>query len=168
MTKKALRLAFVARRLLAGESPRGLPGIHARGALNVLGDEAHAPTVLNLDRLPYPDYDDYFAQLAASQIGAEFQPILVFETARGCWWGQKHHCTFCGLNGEGMAFRAKSPPRVLHEIETLHAAFGVRRFAATDNILGMSHIDGVLGKLAERPSHGFRFFYEGLCCRLYS
>ena len=23
---------------------------------------------------------------------------LLYETARGCWWGAKSHCTFCGLN----------------------------------------------------------------------
>ena len=38
--------------------------------------------------------------------------------------------------------------------------FGIGRFAATDNILSISHIDGVLGKLAERPANPFRFFYE--------
>ena len=114
-----------------------------------------------MDALPIPDYADYFAQLADLSEAARVRPSIPFESSRGCWWGQKHHCTFCGLNGEGMAFRAKSAPRVLSEIEALHAAFGIGRFAATDNILGMSHIDGVLGRLAERPPpHGFRFFYE--------
>ena len=35
------------------------------------------------------------------------------ETARGCWWGERQHCTFCGLNGATMAFRSKTPERVL-------------------------------------------------------
>jgi magnesium-protoporphyrin IX monomethyl ester (oxidative) cyclase len=119
---------------------------------------AAGPTAM--DALPIPDYADYFAQLPWMSEAARVRPSIPFESSRGCWWGQKHHCTFCGLNGEGMAFRAKSAPRVLSEIETLHAEFGIGRFAATDNILGMSHIEGVLGRLAERPAHGFRFFYE--------
>ncbi|MDH2352380.1 RiPP maturation radical SAM C-methyltransferase [Bradyrhizobium sp. SSUT112] len=142
--------------ILRGERPRGMPGCLCRD--EAATGAATGPTAM--DALPIPDYADYFAQLADLSEAARVRPSIPFESSRGCWWGQKHHCTFCGLNGEGMAFRAKSAPRVLHEIETLHAAFGVGRFAATDNILGMNHIDGVLGKLAERPSHGFRFFYE--------
>jgi radical SAM superfamily enzyme YgiQ (UPF0313 family) len=38
------------------------------------------------------------------------------ETARGCWWGAKHHCTFCGLNQNDMAFRAKSPQCAMDEL----------------------------------------------------
>ena len=41
---------------------------------------------------------------------------VVVETSRGCWWGAKHHCTFCGLNGDTMAFRSKSPERAFDEI----------------------------------------------------
>lgn len=43
---------------------------------------------------------------------ASFASLLVLEGARGCWWGEKHHCTFCGLNGSLMKFRSK-PPKVL-------------------------------------------------------
>ena len=44
-------------------------------------------------------------------------PTLLIETARGCWWGERSHCTFCGLNGATMAFRSKTPERVLAEID---------------------------------------------------
>ncbi|WP_249151492.1 RiPP maturation radical SAM C-methyltransferase [Bradyrhizobium liaoningense] len=142
--------------ILRGEAPRGLSGCLSRD--QPAAGAAAGPTAM--DALPIPDYADYFAQLPSMSEAARVRPSIPFESSRGCWWGQKHHCTFCGLNGEGMAFRAKSAPRVLSEIETLHAEFGIGRFAATDNILGMSHIDGVLGRLAERPAHGFRFFYE--------
>ena len=33
-------------------------------------------------------------------------PTLFLETSRGCWWGQRMHCTFCGLNGSGMVYRS--------------------------------------------------------------
>jgi radical SAM superfamily enzyme YgiQ (UPF0313 family) len=42
---------------------------------------------------------------------------LLFEASRGCWWGAKHHCTFCGLNGLSMTFRSKSADRAYSEIK---------------------------------------------------
>ncbi len=139
------------RRLLAGESPLDLPGILARGKPGPVGRETHAPMIRDLDRLPYPDYDDYFAQFGASRLTALETPTMALETSRGCWWGEKHHCTFCGLNGEGMQYRRKSPRRALEEIDFLVDRYPSRAFYATDNILDMDYFDTVLRELAERP-----------------
>jgi ribosomal peptide maturation radical SAM protein 1 len=149
----------LARRVLAGEPVEGLPGIHARGAVSVLGDETHTPLVRGLDALPYPDYTDYFAQFAASGLGAVETPTLALETSRGCWWGQKHHCTFCGLNGEGMEYRSKSPQRALAEIDSLLSAYPSRKLYAVDNILDFRYFDSLLRELAERPRPP-RLYYE--------
>lgn len=54
-----------------------------------------------------PTFDGFFERLEASAASAWVEPRLVVEGARGCWWGQKHHCTFCGLNGSFMEFRSK-------------------------------------------------------------
>jgi magnesium-protoporphyrin IX monomethyl ester (oxidative) cyclase len=70
--------------------------------------EDQRPDGQDLDGLPYPTFDDYFAQLRTTSFAKRVLPALVMETSRGCWWGAKHHCTFCGLNAEGMAFRSKS------------------------------------------------------------
>jgi ribosomal peptide maturation radical SAM protein 1 len=147
------------RRLLAGESPRGLPGIFARGEISLLGDQTHAPMVLALDQLPYPDYDDYFRQLVASPLAAVETPLLPFQTSRGCWWGAKHHCKFCGLNGGGMDYRSKSPQRALEEIDYLVDRYGVRNVYAVDAILDFRYFDTVVRELAERPRPP-RLFYE--------
>ena len=56
-----------------------------------------------------PDYDDYYAVLAElGQTAQGLDRILLYEGSRGCWWGEKHHCTFCGLNAQSMKFRAKA------------------------------------------------------------
>jgi ribosomal peptide maturation radical SAM protein 1 len=146
-------------RVLAGEPVRGLPGIHARGELSLLGDETHAPLVRDLDRLPYPNYDDFFEQFAASGLSRVEKPLLVFETSRGCWWGQKHHCTFCGLNGQTMTYRGKSAERALAEIDHLTARYAVHSLYAADPILDLGYFDSVLKQLAERPRPP-RLFYE--------
>ena len=36
---------------------------------------------------------------------------LLIETARGCWWGERAHCTFCGLNGGTMRYRSMDADR---------------------------------------------------------
>ena len=141
---------ILVRKLLDGESTAGLPGILARGQPNLLGDHVHTPLVRDLDNLPFPDYDDYFAQLAASAIGPRVRPEVTFETSRGCWWGEKHHCTFCGLNGQGMVYRSKSPDRALQEVEFLVDRHGVRDVRVVDNILDMRYLDTFIRELAER------------------
>lgn len=104
----------------------------------------------DLDGIPPPDFADYFAQLeAALPDWKERQIWLSYETSRGCWWGQKQHCTFCGLNGEGMGFRQKSPRRVLAELKGLVATYPTRRVVMTDNIMPHSYFGTLLPAMAE-------------------
>jgi magnesium-protoporphyrin IX monomethyl ester (oxidative) cyclase len=144
--------------LLAGQDPaRSVGGFVSRGA----GTAQESPPVRQLDDLPVPDYRDYFVQLGAMAEADRIRPSIPFETSRGCWWGQKHHCTFCGLNAEGMVFREKTGERALSELETLRRTYGIERFAATDNIMSLRHIQTVMKRIAAddtaaRP----RLFYE--------
>lgn len=97
-----------------------------------------------------PDYDDYFELL--DQLNPQFSrglnKILLYEAARGCWWGEKHHCTFCGLNAQSMKFRSKSPDQVFKEMRYLSSRYNTTRFRFVDNIIDMKYVDGLFGKLA--------------------
>ena len=111
-----------------------------------------------LDDIPPPDFSNYFDQL--QQILPTVDPRgcwLTYESSRGCWWGQKHHCTFCGLNGEGMAFRQKSPSKVLSEIGLLSSKYPTKQIAMTDNIMPYTYHSSLIPQLA-----GFEgvIFYE--------
>ena len=79
----------------------------------------------------------------------EVQAVLPIETARGCWYGMKNHCTFCGLNRQGMAFRSKSPAQVLEMLKHLSRRYGTRHFNAIDNILAPEYAEALFGVLAE-------------------
>ncbi|MDA0167435.1 RiPP maturation radical SAM C-methyltransferase, partial [Solirubrobacter ginsenosidimutans] len=72
---------------------------------------------------------------------------------------EKHHCTFCGLNGLGMGFRSKSPERIRSELSELASRHRITFFEATDNILDMRHVQSLLGAIAE-SREDYRFFYE--------
>ena len=96
-----------------------------------------------------PDYDDYYQLLAElGQTAQGLDRILLYEGSRGCWWGEKHHCTFCGLNAQSMKFRAKKPDQVLKEIADLSQRYDAVRFRLVDNIIDMGYIDNLFGKLA--------------------
>jgi len=144
----------------AGRSLVGLPGVLSRVDGVVLGG-GQAPPNADLDALPVPDYDEYFSRAAALELRmpAGVGRVLPLESSRGCWWGAKHHCTFCGLNGLGMAYRSKSAGRVLAELAELSRRHRVTFFAATDNIVDMRHVESLFGAVA-RERTDYQFFYE--------
>lgn len=112
-----------------------------------------------IEDVPTPAYDSYFRQINASSIRSFIEPALVMETARGCWWGEKHHCTFCGLNGTSMAFRSKSPEKAFNELLELVCRHKVLDVVVADNILDNSYFDTVLPRVAAADMD-LRIHYE--------
>lgn len=115
--------------------------------------------VLNLDCLPFPNFDDYFYDLRRSPIHYRVVPTLVVETSRGCWWGEKFQCTFCGLNGSTMKYRSKSISRVLAELEYLSTRYVNKRFNVVDNIMDMKYIDSLFPEIYQRHI-ALELFYD--------
>jgi ribosomal peptide maturation radical SAM protein 1 len=154
-------LPALLRDLFAGGPLRRQPGLCFRedGASVVVAQAAGA--AVPMDDVPAPSYDDYFEQLDRCSFRDELTPdvVLHIETARGCWWGEKAHCTFCGLNGGAMAFRSKSPERVLDDLTSLARRHRHLDFAAVDNILDMAYVRDVLPELRERRLD-LRLFFE--------
>ncbi|TDC65579.1 RiPP maturation radical SAM C-methyltransferase [Streptomyces hainanensis] len=94
-----------------------------------------------------PDYRGYLDRLSASRARHMIEPKLVIEGARGCWWGEKHHCTFCGLNGSFMQFRSKSPDAFFEEIVGMAREYRVLDMYVVDNILDMGYVTTLLPRL---------------------
>ncbi|MGE5786196.1 MAG: RiPP maturation radical SAM C-methyltransferase, partial [Myxococcales bacterium] len=148
----------LARQVVDGAEVEELPGVLRRrnGASQL--PKINGEPVKDMDALPYPNYDDYVSQ-RASLLGLNDPPELLVETARGCWWGKKSHCTFCGLNGETMEFRAKSQARALAEITELAQRYGASKIASVDNIIAMDYFTDLLPELAARKI-GLELVYE--------
>ena len=108
-----------------------------------------------------PDYDDFFEQLRQIDPDSSLleNPVILYETARGCWWGEKHHCTFCGLNATTMKFRSKPIEQVDADISYLSERYNSFRFRLVDNILEMKYIEGIFGEMA-RNNFDLQFFLE--------
>lgn len=142
-----------------GGSLRDIPGLAYRGDTGEVESTGACVAVTDLDRLPVPDFAPYFDALANCRDAEEIESLLLLETARGCWWGERSHCTFCGLNGASMAFRSKNPERVLAEIKVLAREYGIPMFVVVDNILDMRYFRSLLVELAE-SDESFSFFWE--------
>jgi magnesium-protoporphyrin IX monomethyl ester (oxidative) cyclase len=137
--------------------PFGVIGPEARRSPELV---ATPPRVVlqKLDEVPIPNFDDYFEQMERSELKRYLRSGLPVETSRGCWWGAKSHCTFCGLNGDGMSFRSKSPERVIRELDGLAERYGITDFEVVDNILDMRYFKSVLPELASRAEPYYTFF----------
>jgi magnesium-protoporphyrin IX monomethyl ester (oxidative) cyclase len=113
--------------------------------------------VSDLSSLPTPIYDDYFHDLESGGLKDAIAPGLLAESSRGCWWGEKRACAFCGLNGLARPHRSVPAGNVVREIEYLAERYGIRAFMMTDNMLPLKHIGDFL---AYFNGKGFTFLYE--------
>lgn len=155
-------LPQIVARLAHGESPLGIPGVIGCGDDGKLVENGPAPRVDNMDSIPDPDYDEYFAtlfRLGTEKVLGNAAPLLLVETSRGCWWGEKQHCTFCGLNNNGMKFRSKSPAEAAGQLDRLSAKYKIVNFEAVDNIIDYKYLEQLCGPLSQQR-YDYRIFYE--------
>ncbi|HEU5471034.1 MAG TPA: RiPP maturation radical SAM C-methyltransferase [Actinophytocola sp.] len=130
-----------------GEPPADVPGVcWRRGETSVANADRRHP--LPPGRIPVPDFDDWFDHLENSPLEGYIEPKLVLESARGCWWGEAHQCTFCGLNGSLMQFRSKPPRRTVDELTGLVARHRTLDVIMVDNIIDNHYFTDVLPELA--------------------
>jgi ribosomal peptide maturation radical SAM protein 1 len=123
-----------------------------------------ATEAVKMDELGVPNYESYYgllrSNLELSRLEAEGKiGTLAFETSRGCWWGQKQHCTFCGLNGAQLTYREKSSDRVLSEMQELCEKYDRYDFLAVDSILSLNAFKTLLPDLISSETN-FKIFSE--------
>jgi ribosomal peptide maturation radical SAM protein 1 len=150
----------IADRLAYAQTLDGIAGVIARNHGQVT---ATVPEVFeDLDSLPDPDYAEYFATLDAlgrTKVIGSSEPTVVFQSARGCWWGQKHKCTFCGLASDGIRYRSRIPGLVYEELKRQAKRYCALEFSAADTILDMKYIDTLFASIRD-SRHDYRLFYE--------
>lgn len=139
-----------------------IPGIFSRK--NAESKINGGPDAIGLElpiEVPVPlDYDSYLQDLEKNFPNRALEPSLTFETSRGCWWGERAHCTFCGLNGATMNYRAMPPEQALNQFHELFSKYCDRcsSFESVDNILPREYLTDVLPKMNTPP--GVSIFYE--------
>lgn len=140
---------------LAWASVRGnlatVPGIMRRDGPLVVQNTPAAP--VPMDSSPVPNFDDYFADLARLESEDKVRvevDTLPYETARGCWWGERKHCTFCGIHDDDMKYRSRKSDTVVDSLTQLRDRYGISTFRFSDYILPNTYFKTLLPDLAER------------------
>lgn len=137
---------------LCSGSPQleSIPGLIWRDKVGSVVNGARSHSVKNMDEIPTPNYVDWIEQLGSSKFRHKTDELSIpFETSRGCWYGEKNHCIFCGLNGESLTFRYKSHHRVLKELQEL-LRHKIDNFYCVDLILPNSYFDTLLPELGKK------------------
>jgi ribosomal peptide maturation radical SAM protein 1 len=136
----------------AGCGAGGLVSLGGPPVVRAFGEENDINELVEYDYEPFLDrYEAYFP--------GRVKPNLLFETSRGCWWGERAHCTFCGLNGNTISYRSMRPENALRVFNDLFRhAHRVCELESVDNILPKSYLRDVLSVLDTPPN--MSLFYE--------
>lgn len=133
-----------------GSADEGVPTVAA------LGEE------LPIEETPHGlDYQPFLEKMDERFPDEQVERQLLFETSRGCWWGEKAHCTFCGLNGATMNYRSLDSEAAREVFDSLfeYAPYASEiQLHCVDNIIPKPYFDEVLPDL-DTPDN-MNLFYE--------
>ncbi len=120
----------------------------------------------DLNKVPEPDYADYFEQISAYGLEIKERVALLAETSRGCWWAaNKQGCNFCSLLAAQDTYRVKSSKIVLEQLERLSKKYSFNSIEFTDRVIPEKHFTDFLPELAANDAP-YPLFYETRVNRL--
>ncbi|MBW2028595.1 MAG: RiPP maturation radical SAM C-methyltransferase [Deltaproteobacteria bacterium] len=149
----------------ASGRPDPMPGLITRDDSASKGQGSFTQ-VPDLEQIPAPDYDDYFAALRRLPSQRAFFPKLPLELSRGCYW-QGHvdrcdttrGCAFCNLNIQWQGYRTKTSERAVKEIDFLSRRYQALSLSFTDNLLPPRDLEGLFEDIVGLGKD-FRLFAE--------
>ena len=121
----------------AGSPLADVPGISFRHGDRIIHNESR-PLISSLDELPLPGYkfvEDIVSKYHFKMMAGEKAGYAMIEGSRGC----PHRCTFCSQWKHWLGiYRAKSPKRIVDEMEYCFRDLGIRFIWLTDDNFGLS------------------------------
>ncbi|MDB5908154.1 MAG: Radical domain protein [Massilia sp.] len=108
--------------------------------------------VPSLDNSLIPNYSDYFLQASKSEYSSEIESnkVVLLEGSRGCWYGHKNHCTFCGIRAVKDPYRTVPTDQLLSTIDHLQGMWEPSLIYFTDAILSRDAFRNLLPKLQQK------------------
>jgi len=131
------------------------------------GKITHAPDgplIEDLDALPYPAYhfvSEYMEDYYFSLMAEKDSPFAIIEGSRGC----RHNCSYCTQwNFWRRNHRAKSPKRIVDELEYVNMKYGSRFFWMTDDNMGLGkRVSDLCDEILKRDLNGVTWFCQARC-----
>jgi len=147
-------------RLAERAEPDDVPGCIFRRGTSIV-EVPEGPKTDTFLRHPLVDYSDFIAQKKRSPYRDRKLAVLL-ETSRGCWWGAKHHCTFCGIKNVDDEYRKRPPADTVASLIKLYDTYKPDLLYCTDSIAPLNYITEVWPALAAARSEGrdWTIFYE--------
>jgi len=114
--------------------------------------KSRTPKKIDLNNSPIPDFSDFYKDLDLLfknhrvEVTVDRIPI---ETSRGCWWGEKNQCVFCGIHSENIKYRYRKAEKVIEILDQLYLEWKNESFYFSDYILPYQYYKTLLPKLAE-------------------
>jgi anaerobic magnesium-protoporphyrin IX monomethyl ester cyclase len=108
---------------------------------------APRPLIDDLDEIPFPDLGR-LGPLHRYRSRARQKPVGVILTSRGC----PFQCSYCNKSIFGSAYRQRSVPNIIEEIDRQVAALGIRQLDFLDDNLTFNreHAMELFGAIAEK------------------
>ncbi|OOM82028.1 radical SAM superfamily protein [Clostridium puniceum] len=116
----------------------------------------------NLDEILCSEntYRDYYNQLNYLNVVKEEETSFLYESSRGCWWGERNKCTFCGVNGWNKHYRYKSEQKVIDELfKMLNAHPKVKHIQMVDTLMPRNYFNKLLFTI-KKSFPNISMFYE--------
>jgi ribosomal peptide maturation radical SAM protein 1 len=142
---------------------RRIPRIEYRNADGSRCGNELDPGWIDLNESPLPNYRDYFLdvdRLASADQVIITPDTLPVESSRGCWWGRRSHCSFCGIDDKDLEYRAKTAEGVVAMLDTMSARYGITRFRFSDYILPRQYFRSVFPLLAQSSPPKYELHWE--------
>lgn len=141
----------VFRSLIQGRVPDPAPGLCARDGGSVRITPEDGGCRVPMAETPLPAFGDYFERLERSPLAAHAERVvsLPLESSRGCWWGEKAKCRFCGVDQELLAFDRKPVARIIAEMRALARDHQLLEFFLVDPCAEPAAVAAVFGALHE-------------------
>lgn len=103
---------------------------------------------------------DYYNQLNYLNVVKEEETSFLYESSRGCWWGERNKCTFCGVNGWNKHYRYKSEQKVIDELfKMLNAHPKVKHILMVDTLMPRNYFNKLLFTI-KKSFPDISMFYE--------
>lgn len=104
------------------------------------------------------DFSSYFRRLANLPNLSSVASWIPFESSRGCWYGEKSQCTFCGLN-EIIKFRQRPTDQIFSELEIYEERHRKNSFFSVDLIMPRTFLRDFVPRMKDEKKD-WKIFYE--------